>query len=398
MTTFDVIIIGGGASGLAAAISAARSGKSTLIVEKTPHLGKKILASGGGRCNLLNDQLDTSFYNEESHEFVAPTFEKFDKDKILHFFHQLGLHTYSDQGRIFPITNQASSVFEVLQLELSRLKVQIELNCDISAVKKSGASFLLKSKTGKEFQGRNVILACGGKSYPAFGSDGGSYKLAREFGHTLIEPVPSTVPLVVKDPLCHVLQGQKIFASITNLVRGRESRKTSGELLFTKYGLSGTAILDASEEISIAINRNHIQGVSILADLIPFLNEKGLATTIEAKTNAGIPAERLLTGILPKKLCHAFAALLKNIPPQKIAHELKNKRFAISATRGWNEAEFTAGGIDTNEVDAETLESKLIPGFYLTGEILNVQGRRGGYNLAWAWASGLVAGSAVKRA
>ncbi len=308
------------------------------------------------------------------------------------FFKQLGLYTYSDKGRVFPMTNQAASVLDVLIFEIERLGIVCELNCNISKINLASEGFVATSDHGKEFRAKKIILACGGKSYPAFGADGSGYKLARSFRHTLIKPVPATVPFVVKDSLCHNLQGQKIFAAVTSFVQKRQIRKTAGELLFTKYGLSGTAILDASDEISVAINRNGIQDVSVSIDLIPFLSEVDLIKVLAARIGQGLPTEHLFAGILPRKFSFAFSSVLKTGNPKLIAQTLKHKRFAVNGTRGWNEAEFTAGGIDTNEIDHETLESKLVNNLYLAGEILNVQGRRGGYNLAWAWASGLVAG------
>ena len=396
MAQYDVIVIGGGAAGIMAAITAKRKGASVLLCEKMLKLGKKILVTGAGRCNLLNEQLNESFYNPGSKELVRNIFGKFGKDAMLAFFKELGLAIYADEtGRIFPVTNQAASVLKVLEMELERLKVPFELNCCMKNIETGSQGFLLKTGDGRRFTGNKIILCAGGKSYPALGADGNGYALAAAFRHKIIEPVPSTVPLLVKDPCCHFLQGQKIRAKVTSRIEGKNIRTVSGELLFTQYGLSGTAILDVSDEISIAVNRNSIKDVTVVADLVPFMSEAALAEELSRRFEKGVTHENLLEGLLPHKFFLAFRNTIQKADASSIAHMLKQKEFKITGTRGWNEAEFTAGGVSSKEVNSITLESKLQKGLYFAGEVLDVQGRRGGYNLAWAWASGFVAGQVV---
>jgi len=391
MVKYDAAIIGGGASGIVAAISAAKNGKRVIILEKGARLGKKILASGNGRCNLLNEELNEEFYNEEARALVKSVFSVFGKDDILGFFKRLGLETYSDDGRIFPVTNQASSVLKVLEMELERLSVPCELSFVVNSISYSAKEFVVKS-SDKEIDCDKVIIACGGSSYPALGSDGKAYRFAHGFGHSVASPVPSAVPLTAKDPLCHLLQGQRIFASVKSFSSGKFINEAKGELLFTKYGLSGTAILDVSDKISIAINRENKKDVYVIADMVPFMEENELKDELSVRIKRIRKAEELLTGILPNKFGPAFKKMLETRDINNIAASLKGKRFNVSGTRGWNEAEFTAGGIAVNEVREGTLESKLQKGLYFSGEILNVDGKRGGYNLAWAWASGMIAG------
>ena len=376
MKRYDAAIIGGGAAGITAAIGAKRKGRSSVICEKMPRLGKKILISGGGRCNLSNEDLNEAHYNAPARDIVKAVFSRFGGGDIRNFFDGLGLKMRSEEGRIFPVTDQASSVLKVLELELERLAVDVELNFDVSDISGSSDGFAIRSSAGKTVSCGALIMACGGKAYPALGSDGSGYALAKQFGHSIIEPVPSAVSLVVKDRLCHMLQGQRICAKIRGIVGGRKVSEASGELLFTKYGLSGTAILDISAELSIAINRDKNEDVWVECDLVPFMEEEKLAERLGLKAG--------LVGILPNKFEDPFKG--------SSAAELKGRRFRVLATRGWNEAEFTAGGIDTKEVREGTLESKLRKGLYFAGEILDVDGRRGGYNLTWAWASGMVTG------
>ncbi|OIO39157.1 MAG: hypothetical protein AUJ71_01280 [Candidatus Omnitrophica bacterium CG1_02_49_16] len=389
---YDVLIIGGGAAGITAAISARRAGAAVLLCEKMPRLGKKIRASGNGRCNLLNDTLDVLFYNAQAREFVKPIFARFGKKEILHFFKDLGLRVYSDKGRIFPATNQAVSVMEVLEMELARLDVPIRYDSEITNLEADRQGFKLSVKSGGCLNARKIIFSTGGKSYPVSGSDGTAYALLTRFGHHLIEPVPSTVPLVVKDPWCLALSGQRIRATVRQVVDGKTGSPMEGELLFTDYGLSGTAILDSSEEISIALNRQPVKTASILVDLLPFMHADELHKELSARLRKKFPSEKLLIGLLPHKFAGSLAEVLKTRDPGAITVAIKHKEFFVNGTRGWDEAEFTAGGIDTREVDPLNLESKLQRGLYFAGEILNVHGKRGGYNLAWAWASGFIAG------
>ncbi len=409
MGNIDLAVVGGGAAGLTAAISAARRGASVILLEKMPQLGKKILATGSGRCNLLNERLDSSFYNEEARALTEAVFSRFDKEAILRFFHELGLATASDEGRIFPLTDQALSVLEVLRVEIARLKVPCEFHCEIKQICRKAEGFELVSKQGKTFRAKKVILTGGGKSYPALGSDGNAYQLAQAFGHTLIEPVPSTVALVVKDSWCHLLQGLRMRAEVTALIGGKAARKASGEILFTKYGLSGTAILDVSEELSIALHRRHVTDLQVMVDFLPSIGEEELLRELKARREKGFPKENFLTGLLPEKLAALVKApgtagevsknLARNVPgsffDENLLSVLKRRKFKVEGTRGWNEAEFTAGGISTREVDPATLESLKQKGLFFAGEVLDVQGCRGGYNLAWAWASGFVAGLSV---
>ncbi len=392
MKKFDTIVVGGGAAGIVAAISAARRGRTVAICEKMPGLGRKILASGNGRCNLLNEKLDESFYNAAARGLVKGVFSKFGKKDIERFFEGLGLKLYRDEtGRIFPATNQSASVLRALELELERQKAHIEFGFDVTSLSVSGNGFVVKAKNGKEIVSDSVVMACGGKSYPAFGSDGTAYRFARQFGHSVIEPVPYCVGLTVKDILCHLLQGQKISARVSAFSDGNLISEASGELLFTKYGLSGTAVLDLGEEVSVAMNRRR-RNVRLEVDMVPFIEKAALERELGARIAKDMKNEDLLVGILPNKFGNALRDILKQRHAAGAAALLKARRFDVIGTRGWNEAEFTAGGVSVDEVSGATLESKLRKGLFFAGEMLDVNGQRGGYNLAWAWSSGFVAG------
>jgi predicted Rossmann fold flavoprotein len=392
MQKYSTAIVGGGASGICAAISQGRQGEKIVILEKMPQLGKKILATGGGRCNLLNEELSDAYYNNAAREMVKSVFSQYGKTQILNFFKGLGLQVYADEGRIFPVTNQSSSVLKVLEIELKRLSVPVVFNFECTAISQSGNSFLISSRAGDTIECRRIIIAAGGKTYPALGSDGSLYEILRQLGHTLTEPVPAEVPLVINDNLCQKLQGQKILAYARSMVNGREMESAEGELLFTKYGLSGTCILDISESISVAINRLHQSSIFIAIDMAPFLTRKQLRNELETRRKAHWPSAEMLVGILPNKVAVVLQNLFDDDDFNSALNLIKDHRFKVSGTRGWNEAEFTSGGINLDEVNISTLESKIKKGLYFAGEILNVQGKRGGYNLGWAWASGIIAG------
>ena len=412
MTQYDVVIVGGGPAGMMAALFARRTGKSVVILEKMQKLGKKLLITGAGRCNLSNRTLNSSFYKSEARPLVESVFRKFDGATILKYFKELGLHVYADEtGRLFPVTNQAASVLKVLELELARVKVSVECGFTVSEInpvgedRRSGDSdslyFEVVSSGGLSVRGKAIILCGGGKSYPALGADGNAYGLAKKFGHSTVEPVPSTVPLIVKDPWCHFLQGQKIRAKV-RVLEGREVlREADGDLLFTQYGLSGTAILDVSDPVSIALNREKKKEMILEMDLLSFLSEDELRSEIKKRVRRGIPSGNLLEGLLPHKFSKLLAreadVLTGNVSGASLdllVAQIKRKKFRVLGTRGWNEAEFTAGGIPSSEV-TEELGSKFQRGLAFAGEIVDVQASRGGYQLAWAWASGAVAGSAA---
>lgn len=241
-----VIIIGGGASGMVAAISARRNGADVTILEKNPRIGRKILATGNGRCNLTNINMDVSYYHGRHPEFVLGAFSRFDYNNTIDFFEELGIaHKVEDGGKVFPISNQASSVLDVLRYDIENSGIEVVCDANVVEIKK-GKSFKVTVEDGRYFSGDRVIIAAGGKASPDLGSNGSGYKLARSMGHTIVEPFPALVQLKLSSKYLKQLQGIKFDGDAEVIVNGSTVRVETGEILFTEYGISGPPIIQLS--------------------------------------------------------------------------------------------------------------------------------------------------------
>lgn len=421
---FDLIIIGGGAAGQMAAISAKRANPyiSVAIVDRTFALGRKILVCGAGRCNVTNVNLDKSIdnhYYTNNPGFPNTTLSKFGYTEILKFFGDLGVKLYVEQktdiGKLFPTTDQAKTITAVLEEELKLLGIEVHLLTQVeNIVKRSENEFILKTTTldqsGKEmrmemFTCKKLILSAGGKTYPALGSNGSGYDLAESFGHKIITPVPSALPLVSKNPLSHFLQGMKLEAEVTSIINGKRIKTRTDDVMFTQYGLSGPAILNISREISIHINREEKSGVEVEINFFPGKTKEEIKEELQIRWDhrPELQLDKSLYGLFPNKFAEVFPRAVGLNPTKKVkslSGSEKNQLIdalgsfvvKIDGTRGWNEAEFTAGGVDTKDIDEDTLESKLVADLFFCGEILDVDGDVGGFNLSWAWSSGNIAG------
>ncbi len=438
-THYDLIIIGGGAAGMMAAISAKKHHPeySVAILDRTFALGRKILVCGAGRCNITNINLDKSIekhYYGANPEFIKSIFDQFSYKDIVSFFNDLGIELYverkTDIGKLFPITNQASTVTEVMLDEINRLGIDVYLNTEVVDVHPSISLRMTQRESKKNDDGKALtansfsvettnltnhekqtftssylILSAGGRTYPALGSDGSGYSLAESFGHKIITPVPAALPLEAKSQLCHYLQGVKLELEVTSFIDNKKIKTSTDEVMFTKYGLSGPAILNISREISIRFNREHKDDCHVTLNFFPKKSENELENFLNKRwgKRPEQAIEKSLFGLFPNKVATSILNILK-IPTDKKVKLLNEKerkalytiftsaKIPIVTTRGWNEAEFTAGGIDTSEVTASTLESRLVNNLFLCGEILDVDGDVGGFNLSWSWSSGWVAG------
>lgn len=409
---YDVIIVGGGSSGMMAAISVKihHPDYSVLIVDHAHELGRKLSISGAGRGNLTNVNLVSNpadFYYGDK-DLIKSVFTEFDYKQIEKFFQELGIPLYVEQssgrGKVFPAIDHARTVKNIIINKLNEHNIDIITDLDVIKVDARDKNFLIHAKE-KDFESKYCILATGGKSYPALGSDGSGYSLASNLGHNIIEPVPSAVPLVSKNLLSHLLQGEKITMKVSLLISGQISNVVCGEVMFTQYGFSGPAILDVSRNVSVAINRNQINDVSLILNMIPARTDNDLLLELNTRWS-GYPKRTVsesLWGLFTQKTSGAICAYLKfdknktsgtltDSEKIQIVKTITAYEVNITATRGWNEAEFTAGGIDTSEINHQTLQSKIVKNLYFAGEILDIDGFVGGFNLSWAWASGWVSG------
>lgn len=376
-----------------AALRAAQLGAKVLLIDRLPRAGKKILATGGGRCNISNRVLRAENYNNRASNLVAECLEQVDAQKIITLFESMGVFLREEEGKLYPVTNQAATVLTALETACDLAGVQLLPETAIQEVISTNDGFILQSHDGR-IRCQKLILATGGRTYPALGSDGSGYTIAQSLGHSIIEPIPTCVPVVCKHPLCHPCQGLKMLAEVT--VPGAEGlvSVTRGDMLFTKYGLSGTAVLDASDAICEALHRNNQTEVWLEVDFAPFLTRQELIEELKRREHWPESPTLRMNGILPAKLA---AALADQLYGRSWVDAIKRSRFCITDTRGWNEAEFTNGGVRCQEVKADDLSSTRCAGLFLAGEVLDVHGQRGGYNLAWAWISGYIAGeSSVK--
>lgn len=421
--SYDIIIIGGGAAGMMAAISARRShpNNSIAIIDRTFALGRKILVCGAGRCNITNINLhksiDTHYYGADI-KFVSDVFNQFGFEDIVGFFKDLGVELYVERktniGKMFPVTNQAQTITGLLLDEIARNNIDVHLNTEVIKVENKNSKFEIKTKKTEKaehpaqvvnFDAQYVILSAGGKSYPALGSNGTGYNIAQDLGHTIITPVPAALPLEAKSQLVHKLQGQKLEIEVTSIIDGNEVKTSTDDVMFTKYGLSGPAILNISREISLQLNRYNKNNCKVKLNFFPSLTKEKVLELLEKRwSNRSTQSlEKSLFGLFPNKVARAiieFTGLnpdilvhqLTDVQKNKLIPQLTNTQITVQSTRGWNEAEFSAGGIDTTEVQSKTLESKLVKNLYLCGEILDVDGDVGGYNLSWSWSSGFCAG------
>lgn len=404
-----VVIIGGGASGMVAAITARRLGAQVTILEKNSRLGKKILSTGNGRCNLTNIDTCSACFNGAAPDFVEGILSQFNVKKTISFFEKLGIvHKVEDAGKVFPMSDQASSVLDVLRYEVEQTGINVVYNARVKEIKKKQSRFELEleegTSQGRMIKGDKVILAAGGKAMPATGSNGDGFRLAQKLGHVIKELFPALVPLKLEGRFFKSIAGVKIIGTADVLDGDRTVASDRGDILFTNYGISGPPILQISRKAGELL-RDKCDAV-LRVTVIDTMSRSSLGRLLAKRFHnaAGKTIEFSLVGLLNKRL---IPVLLKeagvqtlNIPVEnlsvaereKVLEILTDWRFKITGTTSWPNAQVTAGGVDTRGVDKDTLESKIVNGLYFTGEVLDIDGACGGYNLQWAWSSGFVAG------
>ncbi|MBE5992307.1 MAG: NAD(P)/FAD-dependent oxidoreductase [Paenibacillaceae bacterium] len=395
----QIIIIGAGASGLAAGITAAREGASVTIMEHTARPGKKLLSTGNGKCNITNLQLPKDAYRGNQPDFVFPALHTVTVSQTMDFFKELGIVLTERNGYVYPNSGQASTVLEAMLFELEHLGVRIVTECPVKEIKKD---LTVITDHGKQRYDR-IILAAGSMAAPKTGSDGSGYNLARKLGHHIIEPLPALVQLRCKEKWYKQAAGVRTDALVTLKIDGKAAASDRGELQITDYGISGIPVFQISRYAAKALNEGR-QAVAEL-DFLPELSLTDLEKLLFTRHRqfGYRPAEEFLHGVLNSKLAKILLkeagigreSWVKEITEKeikKLVHCIKELKTMIVSTNTFDQAQVCSGGVDTREVDPVTMESKLIRGLYFSGEILDVDGICGGYNLQWAWSSGITAG------
>lgn len=402
-----VAIVGGGASGLVCAIEAARKGHNVFVFEKNTKLGRKVLATGNGKCNISNLHLNPSRYHGKSPSFVTSILKRFDAFTCKNYFRTLGLEMREgEEGRLYPMSHQASSVVDILVHEARRLGVVFYCESEVTHLAKKKEQFVLHVKETEHLFDACVI-ATGSLAMPSLGSSASGYGFAKAFGHEVIEPFPSLVQLLSDEAYLKEASGVKIEAGVELFVEAKRFMHTHGDVLFTNYGLSGSAILDISRHASFALSQN--KEVFVVLDLMPLLEKEALQSLLHKRLPfaEGKPLLLWLEGIIPKKLAlfviHACqfehiknASMLGTKELKKLLFTLKALRLHVKGTKGFESAEVSAGGVDVRELDEKTLMSKKEKNLYFCGEVLDIDGDCGGFNLHFAWGSGFCVGQNLK--
>lgn len=397
-----VLVIGGGASGMMAALTAAESGRRVVLLERQQRVARKLLATGNGRCNLTNTGACAANYHGEDAAFALPALSRFTPEDTLGFFHALGLVTVTEHGgRVYPLSNSANSVVDVLRFALERAGV--ELRCGVCARSlsrtPSGAGYIVGTDAG-DIAADYLIVACGGAAGAKLGGVTDGYELLKPLGHKRTRLCPALVQLTAEPEYPRALKGVRADAALTLLAGDEIAARSCGEVQFTETGLSGPAAFDVSRAVSTGDG-----GFTASLDLMRGYSAAEVADMLARRCRdlPVLPCAELFTGMLHNRLgrmlvryarLDASAPLFSLSPAQRqtAADAVKGFSLRVTGTEGFDSAQVTAGGIRTSGFDPETLQSWFMPRLFVCGELLDIDGDCGGYNLQWAWASGRLAG------
>jgi len=404
-----IVVVGAGAAGLMAAIAAARQGPSKikiLLLDSRQKIGAKILMSGGSRCNVTHVRVTPQDYEGGPRHAVKHVLEAFTPTQTIEFFEAIGVPLVLEPtGKYFPATHSGKTVLEALLAEVERLGVMLKTGISVAEIKKTGDVFCLKGSDNHfEIAAKRVVLATGGLSYPQTGSDGAGLDIAKTLGHSIVRTTPALTPLTSTDEDWRSLSGVALDARLSFFESGKKRADRAGALLFTHFGFSGPVALDISRFVSGADPKNQFE---IQASFLPSETEESLKKTW-MRAIVRYPA-RLVRNFLtdefslPARFVSTFlrkTALDGSVTLKRystvsrgcLIHALLNCPLAVTGVMGYQKSEVTSGGVNLKEVKAATMESKIVSGLYFGGEILDVDGRIGGFNFQWAWSSGTLAG------
>ena len=395
----EIGIIGGGAPGMAAALAAAENENvQVVLLERQARVGRKLQATGNGRCNLTNLHASEGGYHGEEASFAEFAIGRFGPEATLNWFRSLGLFTVAEEsGRVYPYSDQANSVLDVLRFALEKPNIEVKLGFEVEKVKKTASGFRVESKE-ETLECDRLIIACGGLAGTKLGGTMSGYKLLRSLGHKCTKLRPTLVQLKCGWTGVTALKGVRANCHAAIYHNGNLHRESTGEIQFTEYGLSGPVIFE--------ISRDACQGSGewlCKLDFLPDLGVDILKEELLRRRNTNLPTSELLTGILHNRLGRVLTqdvgisgyvpvSQLEDSEIEAVCRAVKGFEVSLTEPMGMDSAQVTAGGIFTREFDGTTMESRLVPGLYACGEVLDIDGDCGGYNLQWAWSSGRLAG------
>ncbi len=396
---YDVAIIGAGASGLLCALECARGGKKTVLLEKDTLPARKILVSGNGRCNLTNRHVSPACYHADP-KLIESALAHFSFEDCKNYFENLGvLLTEQEQGRIFPATGKATAVADALKAALKEAGAELICGQEVTQIKHTKTDFILSTKQGLTVHARKLVLACGSCAYPQVTGTNAGYELAKMLGHTVIPPLPVLSGLCLKETALTRLSGIKCQVATT--AHTTPAAHAEGELIFTNYGINGPAALNISQAVARALKNGPVK---VEINFLPQLENPQAFLQARLEKFGHRKPKDFFAGLLHEGIINLlidFMGMRKNLPmdaqnAQRPCETLLAWPVTVTSLRPWKEAMVAAGGVKTREINYNTFESLLCPGLYLTGELLDVDGKSGGFNLHFAWASGFTAAQAIK--
>lgn len=401
MNSKSIIIIGGGAAGIMTAIIAAKKGHDVTLLEQNSRIGKKILVSGNGKCNITNKNISNNNFLSSNEKFIEEFLDKYNFNTINNIFQEIGIEVIEgEEGKMYPMSLQASSVVKTLEFEAVKLGVNIICNSKVEAIKLDNQ--FLVSTNHDTFSSTHLVLALGSPASPQLGGNSLGYEFAKQLGHTTLPILPSLVQLTSSQNWVKKASGVKVKANVKLYTNGELSAQQNGDILFTNYGISGLAILDISSHVSTALDQYAY--CELLIDLMPHINKEKLTNLLLKKLDQSsnksiklwlnsIMHEKIIDEVISQSNTKAkIQSELNRKEIGKLVYAIKNLKLEIDGTKGFEGAEVTLGGVNTTEVNPYTMESKIVKNLYIVGEMLDVTGQRGGYNFHFAWGSGLKAG------
>lgn len=402
-----IAVIGGGVSGMMAAITAATEGARVVLLEHNDRVGKKILSTGNGRCNFTNTHQEPICYRSDDPLFPWEVMQKFTAQDIISFFLSIGVYSKNRNGYLYPNSDQASAVLDAMRMELERLKIEVQTGVHCREIV-PGKKSLRICTDGETIKADRVILCTGSKAAPATGSDGSGYDMAKWLGHRIVPVLPALVQLRCAEDFYKSISGVRVNAKVSLYADGQWEAEDTGEVQLASYGISGIPVFQVSRYASRALYEK--KTVTAVLDFMPDFKEEYFRAFLENRiqTRPEKTLEQFFVGLFHKKLADLWIRLSK-IPRTRNVVSLREEEICrlirlikhfevkVTATNSFEQAQVCCGGVDTAEVDPETLESRIVPGVYFAGELLDVDGMCGGYNISWALSSGFTAGRSAAR-